>query len=584
MNAHYIFFLALLSLWAQPVLAASNATAYPPQNLIYDQDEGETAQDETAMEEPNHAPIQPLVVPPSALQPTTPAAIAAPHREEAVEKNELAAPVLTNYGILDEKSGALPMDIWKNISYSDATASLRNATQAIAGGNGNNVFQNIVRAAALSKTYEPSGAAENANAFFNARVMAAQASGARDGALQLLAKRSEAFKPEDWKAFIESDLRARRITQACALAPDKLAQDTSSFVQKLAIICDIADGKVDAARLHLDVLREAGETDVLFLELAERAQNPKAKLTRKLENLSVMHLAVIAAGPTKMKPELLEGVLVSPQPVMLGMGLSDVQRLKLAENFARNGQISATEYASLLDSMKYPPKAIAQFRTNPAQLLTVPEKEWPAALRRAAALRAMKEEENTLQKAHIIASSMPGYSNADLLGALGDVLQGEISGIAALPDNAAAAPMMARFLLLRGDKDAENWWRMASAMPANREALLSLFPLALLRGVISDDARGAWFESYSRTQNFSSDRKNYNLALVKSLGVMLPSDIDSQIAANSIFPVMDAKDNSISGILSNVSQDTNDATLRAVLALKAMRLHKLAETLVLLKL
>ncbi len=549
-------------------------------------------------------PVPPPVPPPVPM--TAPTIITGPSvmgtsRGDAVERGELAAPVLTTYGVLDERSGALPMDVWRTLTYRDALAVLATATQRVMSGSGNVILSDVLRVAALSRTYEPSGptglgGADLASAFFNARVMAAQAAGDRDGALTLFRQRPGSFKLQDWQSFIENEIRQRRFTDVCAISADKLAQDLSAFAQKVSILCDIKDGHAETARLHLDLLREAasgqGDGDTLFLELAERALNPNVtskskqapKQDMKLENLSTLHIAAITLGKPKLKPEQIDRLMSPAYPILLDVPMADAPRLKYAESFARAGQLSSQDYQGILASMKFPVKAIAQFRRNPESLLTVPEKEWPPALRRAAALQAISDEDNHAQKARIITAAMAGLTNADLLGALGDSLLAQISDVAALPDNLAAAPAMARLLLLRGNPEAANWWRLASASPANREVLLPIFPLALLRGVIHDDDRTTWFENYGRTQLLSAEKKSQNLAMIKLLGVMLPSDEESQLAAQGVLPDAQAIDKRMDALMSNLEQGSSEALLRALMALKAMHQNALAEKLVLLNL
>lgn len=593
----------LCGLLCASLAGVAQAAAYgAPQELYQNDDtaeQGEGVNIDSQTDEQLATPnmnVQPIPQPIMRQHPQpmgyAPAAIAAPapivRRSDYVEKDELAAPVLTNYGILDEKTGSLPMDIWKVFNYPEATGLLNTSTQIVNAGTGNAAFKDVLRAVALSKAYEPVGSPEIANAFFNARVMAAQAAGDSAGALTLAKTREASLKPADWQVFIEQELRQRRVVDACVLTAQYLPATSNVFAQKMGILCSIKDGKADAARLNLDLLRESGDGDTLFLELAERALAPNVvpkKQTTKFENLSVLHVAAIAIGRVKIKAENIDSMMSPPQPILLDIPMSDVQRIKLAEQFARTRQIASDVFNAVISGVKFPAKSIEKFRANPETLLTVPEKEWPAPLRRAAAIRSIIEEENSAQKAHIIAAALAGFSNADLLGALGDSLEADVAGLAALPDNLAAAPAMARLMLLRGNKDAQSWWRLASAAPANREALLPLFPLALLRGVMSEDERSAWFESYGRTQMLSSDKKSFNLAMVKSLGVMLPSNVDSQLAAQNVIPSGDiAADRRLNVLLSNTNRDANDAVLRAVLALKSMRQDALAEKLVLLKL
>ncbi len=597
----------LCGLLCVSLAGGAQAASYgAPQALYEDEDAAEQgeglnidSQTDEQLATPNmpnlNMNVQPMPQPvlrhapqPMGYAPAVSAPVPMARRGDYVEKNELAAPVLTNYGILDEKTGSLPMDIWKVFNYSEATGLLNSSTQIVNAGTANGAFKDLLRAAALSKTYEPVGSPEIANAFFNARVMAAQAAGDSAGALALAKTREASFKPADWQVFIEQELRQRRVVDACVLSAQYLPATNDVFAQKMGILCSIKDGKADAARLNLDLLRESGDGDTLFLELAERALapnvNPK-KQTTKFENLSVLHVAAIAIGRVKIKAENIDGMMSPQQPILLDIAMSDVQRIKLAEQFARSRQIASDVFNAVISGVKFPAKSIAGFRSNPETLLTVPEKEWPAPLRRAAALRSIIEEENSAQKAHIVAAALAGFSNADLLGALGDSLEADVAGLAALPDNLAAAPAMARLMLLRGNKDAQSWWRLASAAPANREALLPLFPLALLRGVMSEDERSVWFEHYGRTQMLSADKKSFNLAMVKTLGVMLPSNVDSQLAAQNVVPSGDiTSDRRLNVLLSNTNRDVNDAVLRAVLALKSMRQDALAEKLVLLKL
>ena len=614
------FYLALLC-----VLFASSLHAAPqygggPQDLTYqnevqDSDEGEEVDESELATPPPVLRLPPSVIttgpmgssplttpqisgaqisaPPVSAPPVrSPTIIAAPTREEKVERGELAAPVLTTYGVLDERSGAMPMDAWRTLTYHDAIAVLTNATQRVNSANSNSILNDVLRVAALSRTYEPSGninsgGADLAASYFNARIMAAQAAGDSNGALALFRMRPDTFKTQDWQAFIETEIRQRRFADVCAISADKLAQDLSPFAQKVSILCDIKDGKSEPARLHLDLLREANDGDTLFLELAERALNPnfvsKGKQALKLENLSTLHVAALTLGKPKLKPEQIDKLMNPAQPIILDVPMADGQRLKFAEQFARTGQLKAEDYQTILASVKFPPKAIAQFRTNPESLLTVPEKEWPAPLRRAAALRAIADEENNTQKAHIIAAAMAGLTNADLLGPLGDALLANVSGLSALPDNVAAAPAMARLLLLRNTQDAASWWRLASASPSNREALLPVFPLALLRGVVKSDDHN-WFENYGRTQSMSAEKKNLNMAIIKMLGVMLPSDEESQLAAQNVFPTMNPIDKRMDVLMGNLVTGNSDGVLRALIALKAMRQDALAEKLALLNL
>lgn len=603
-------FIALLLCMVVTQTLGAAPLAGRPQDLIYHNDEGadEAGSDDTMAQdsglETQSAPPVLSTVPASPVPQLPVPQLPVPQlpvpqlpvpsgREPVVERNELAAPVLTNYGILDEKNGSMPMDIWKGISYGEATASLQGATQMVNGGTAHSVLQTVLRTAALSKTYEPSGRPEDAQAFFNARIMAVQAAGDREGALALLKSRADGFKAADWQAFIEQDIRQRHVAQACALAAEKLTDGLSAFAQKLGILCDIKDAKLDAARLHLDVLREAGDGDAVFLDLAERALNPAvipkvsgkkqgAKVAApKLDHLNVLHVAAIAIGKLKLKPDMIDGLMTPVQPLLLDVVMPDAQRLKYAEQFARQRRIDMQAYNAILSGVVFPPGSIAQFRSNPDTLLTVPEKDWPAPLRRAAALRAVMEEDNASQKAHIIGAALAGFSNLDLMGTLGDSVLADVEGIAPLPDNLPAAPAMARLLLLRGDKNAQGWWRLASAAPNSRETLLPLFPLALLRGVIGEDERTSWYEAYGRTQLLSSDRKYFNLAVVKTLGVMLPSNQESQLAAQNVIPAVTDHDKRMDGLLGNLGNDTNDAALRALLALKAMRQDRLAEMLAL---
>ncbi len=527
----------------------------------------------------------PLTQPAPGFAPTV---IAAPSHEEAVERNSLAAPVLTTYGVLDERSGSLPMDVWKTLTYRDALAVLTTYTQRVVAGHANAMVNDMLRVAALSRTYEPIGSAELAGAYFNARVMAAQMSGDTDGALALFRMQPSSFNVQDWQTFIENEVRLRHMADVCAISADKLAQDISPFAQKMSIVCDIKNGKAETARLHLDLLREAKDGDALFLELAERALNPgvvlKNKHPLKLEQLSTLQVAALTLGKSKLKPEQMDRLMEFAQPLLLDVPMGDAQRLGYAETFARRHRITAQDYQAILASVTFPSKAIAQFRARPETLLTVPEKEWPAPLRRAAAFRAMAEEDNPTQKAHIVAAAMAGLSNADLLGPLGDCFLASVAELEALPDTVAAAPAMARLLLARGNPQGASWWRLASASPENRDALLPIFPLALLRHVIKEDDLPVWFERYGRTQTLSGEKKNITLAMVKILGVMLPSDEDSRLAAQGVFPATHAIDRRMDVLMGNIASATSEALLRALLALKAMRQNALAEKWVVLNL
>lgn len=573
MNMKTFFLLLFLLL---PLMAFA---AGEPQPLIQP-DLADDAQSPPAMQSPA------VPAPPPGVVPATPVVVSAPHREAVVEKNELAAPVLTSYGNLDEKNGGLAMDIWKGIAYSEATAALERAAQKMENGEGHLVLAELLRRAALTKVYEPEGAAEGANPFFRVRIHAAIAAGDLEGALALLQKRPDAMREEDWQGLILAAILHGNVEKACALRDTHPPSDSSGFAQKLGIICELK-ANPDTARLHLDMLREAGDADALFLELGEKTLNPKAKITQKADSpnsLPAFSMALMVFGKIKATPDMAAVFSKTPQRLFTALDAPVGMRVKIMEHFARQRQLTRSDIETLFSSIALAPKTIQELRAAPEQILTLNEKEMPAALRRVAALRAIAEEDSLTQKAHILATVLSSFSNADILGALGDSLLIDAQSLLPLPENAGAAPAMLRLLLLRDGKDLAAWWRLASAAPQNRDALLPLFPLALYRGLIADEDRASWFEAFGRSQSLSAERKNLSLALIKALGVMLPSDEESQLAAQNFLPALGAGDTAMPQLLLLCGADDRDSVLRAIASLKAIKQDKMAETLALLKL
>lgn len=472
------------------------------------------------------------VLPPSA----TPEIIGA-----AVEQANLPAPALPQSGIREERGAGLPIDLFKDSVIASLTSSFWQIAKAAEEGKISTAAKSdIAKRLALTRAFDPTGATPEAHdRFAAARIYAAFALGAADEAMQFLQAKSSVFRDDDWHKIIELHFLRGEFDKACGHSIQHPEKDEKQ-AQKTAIVCALSKGTMEAAQLSLDVLRESGEQDTAFLELAEKVITKKTKLTQKLDNPTTLHKVLMVLAEVVPTPEQLAQLQAKPSVLLTKLQAPDEWRVGIAHHLARTGAMDSRALLAYYAGIKPLPEKLARVIQNPELLNDADEKEIPASMRLYYALAALADEGAAAAKAPLLGAIISRLTTMELSGAIGEALITHADQVAPLPENEAYAPHIARLVLLHNGKEMQSWWRLSTASPVTREQGVLNVPLALQRGYIAEAERSDWFILYLASSYLPARDKLYNMLLLRTMGERLPSDIEDLLKeAGMIEPVDD---------------------------------------------
>lgn len=459
----------------------------------------------------------------------------------AVEQANLPAPALPQSGIREERGAGLPIDLFKDSHIASLTSSFWQIAKAAEEGKiSTTAKSDIAKRLALTRAFDPTGATPEAHdRFAAARIYAAFSLGAVDEAMQFLQAKSTVFRDDDWHKIIELHFLRGEFDKACAHSVQHPEKD-EKLAQKIAIVCALSKGTMEAAQLSLDVLRESGEQDIAFLELAEKVITKKTKLTQKLDNPTTLHKVLMVLAEVVPSPEQLAQLQAKPSALLTKMQAPDEWRVAMAQHLARAGAMDSRALLAYFAGIKPPPEKIARVIQNPELLNDADEKEIPASMRLYYALAALADDgAAAAAKAHILAVIVGRLSNMELSGAIGEALMIHMDSLAPLPENETYAPQLARLVLLHNGKEMQSWWRLSTASPITREQGVLNLPLALQRGYISEPERGDWFILYLASSYLPARDKLYNMLLLRTMGERLPSDIEDLLKEAGMIEAVD---------------------------------------------
>lgn len=427
---------------------------------------------------------------------------------ETVAATSLPAPSAAGYGLLDSDKGGLSAALWQDTSATAATALLEDAGTAFTRGTVNEqAWRDLARRIALTHAVEPGGATDQGIGFFAARVLLGAAAGYPDEARKML-QHNPTFLNEDGAARLAAiALMQDNIPAACA--DPHLQNPGVSFWQKLAVICDLSQpGGGERARLALDIMREAGESDTLFLALAEAAAGSRKQLDPKLKptSMPVLYAALLAEGHVKPTFAMLQMLSQTPYPLLLNIAGLEAWRAGTAQNLAQGKQISASDLHSVFSGLKLKAPWLTALKANPKILGD--EKKIPASLRAPYALRAVEGG----NKSDILAALIALLSPEDLAGNLGALIMQSAPTPAAAGANAG---IFARLALLQGAAGGKEWMAAAGK---NNPGFAALYPLAVVRGAVPDGERELSLSIYAASPAVPADQRANTLAILQALG------------------------------------------------------------------
>jgi hypothetical protein len=272
---------------------------------------------------------------------------------------------------------------------------------------------------------------------------------------------------------------------ACRLAESLGPTSGAEFWAKVNIYCRLVAEDRSAARLGLDLLREAGQTDDrAFFELATAIADQTG--SPSLENSaqpSALHVALLELGGWALPSDALAG---AAPPVLAAVArepaLAGAQQLPAVEQAFLVGAAAADRLAAL-----YAEQAVAE---DADALANAPD-EWDAATR-AVAYAAVREESNPVARAELLDATWQAANGAERF-LVAEVFAEPFTELPVEPELAGAAPSVAR-ALLAADRPvpAAQWLSLLTDElgqdPRQRRAMAGLMPLFALAGIGGSDA------------------------------------------------------------------------------------------------
>ncbi len=430
---------------------------------------------------------------------------------EKVKPVALPNPSPAGTGLLDIRQGGLDPALWRGSAAEILTPLLQRAGVALTTGELRApALRGLARRLALTHAVPPGGPPEDGAEFFAARVLLAAASGDADAARRQ-ARRAPGFIGETaYERLAGIALMQGDFDTACAPMAGGAA---SPFRAKLAAVCALRGKNGRAkARLALDVMREAGEPDTPFLNLAEAALGGKT-VRPAARQVPALHAALLVLAKAAPSPEMLRLIEPVPYPLLLDLEGRDAFRGRIALALAQSRQVSPGKLEAFYAALNLKPGALAAIKRDPKNLMT--RETVPAELAPAYALRAAGTAKDAKEKAALLAMLIRDTPPEDLAGSLGDLIFE--SAPAPAPSLAAEAPAFARLALLQGDAKAKAWLELAGGPH-------DLAALADIRRLLPERRRAAELVAFARDESIPVLRRADALALLEALGRTVPND------------------------------------------------------------
>lgn len=277
--------------------------------------------------------------------------------------DDLGAVSLDAAGVIDARSGGLPVDMWA-ASRRDVVARALDVLPVAAPSPAR---QDLARRLLLSVAAPPPG---DGPALIDLRAERLVALGAAADALRLIAtvpagQMTEALA----KARLDALLIDGDRGEACALAERSVARWETPVWQKAQVYCALIAGRREQAGLALTMLREQGIDDPAFLWAAEQISGLKGPTPGDLGTPGPLVLSMMLATGRPLPKGLLDRPGAPPAPWLLrAVALAPAEakaippevRVAAAERAALHGAVSAGELANLYRAQSFAEDAFAQ--------------------------------------------------------------------------------------------------------------------------------------------------------------------------------------------------------------------------------
>jgi hypothetical protein len=337
----------------------------------------------------------------------------------------------------------------------------------------------------LLATGAPLEGVSQAGSVLEARVQRLLAMGDLDTAKRLLDQLPPARGDSRLARLVaETALLDGEDPAACRSASDIAPTANAAFWSEIVVYCRLAQGDLNGARLGLDLLQEAAQTDDhAFFELASMIADGTVSAAPPLHDPQPIHLALLRLAklplPASTLDELSPAALTA---VARAPSLAGDQQLVLAERAFRNGGLPATSLAAL-------------YRDQPsesgADALHAVETAWGPRTR-ALAYRTVLDQQAVRDRAQLLDATWRAAA-PDERFLVAEVFAGPFADLPVDRGLLTVAPSIARALLGAGRPlPAARWFALLSAETATNSAARSevagLTPLFALAGVGNGDA------------------------------------------------------------------------------------------------
>ncbi|MGE4351735.1 MAG: hypothetical protein AB7E52_06055 [Bdellovibrionales bacterium] len=418
-----------------------------------------------------------------------------------VDKAVLADVDPETLGVLSPENGGLGSDVWKDTDRLVVDRLMSALILPAPSPTLNDLARRLLlttAAAPMSATSDP----EPKRSLLAQRIEALMALGAVSDAWKL----SSLAEPK-----LVDDVTLRLLTEAALIGPDSKAvcdkvpglmaahgktdEEAGEQWQKSLLVCQLRAGDKEAVQLGVDVMREKGPKDALFLSLiSKNILGESKRLPRQLTPLKPLNLALLRQIEVPLPPELYARASALMTPELLKIKSSDeAARVDLAERAAAKGFLTVQQVADVYQSISFDEKAITKANTQ----------EGGTPLSRAMAYQALVNEQAPAKKIELVQKLVSGLSAETLTGTHASMIAGFLDSVPVSSDMNAFAVSFARYFALAGKPDKAMVWlkqaqTAAAQSPDLKAKLDQQWPLFVLSGLVSDGdyAQGlkAWLD------------------------------------------------------------------------------------------
>jgi hypothetical protein len=423
---------------------------------------------------------------------------------------ELKAPDIDSVGVLDDRQGGLGAGLW----HGSSASLVRRFLPQLPVASVSRTTRSLARRLLLSAAAPPEGNAGLMPPLLELRAERLYAMGEIEGLANLL---------KSSPASVSSPLLARIKIDTYLLAGDAPAACREAALSgggepRLAVFCQLINGKALEANMALDMMRERKDADQAFIAAAEAmAGTPPAKVER-LPHPTPLHLAAFKAA----KIPLPADTTASAPPAMLRVlaetpSLPADIRLAAAERAESLGIIDTDTLRRLYGATTLGPAeqpvAQAQGDRHP--------------LGRVLLLRLTQAEQTPTVRAALLGRVLTGAAERGALASVARLYAPVIADLKPVPELAPFAPLLARALYAAGRPEAAGTWVvLAKADPSTAKGADDLWALGRLYRSSGADAGTAVYESWRGARQLPPDQAERRgvvaLDLLQALGERIP--------------------------------------------------------------